>query len=409
MKKIKEYEESSLEAFRKEVNKYEVLGEEEQKKLLDEYKKTKDIRILDKIVKHNLRLSIAVANRYRHNRKSMEIIDLIQECNISLILAIESYENNHNTKFSTYAVAIMENNIKSTIYKNDDIIRKPMYLESINIRKKKFIEKFYKEKERYPTDKEIIESLQISKVTYDILKKMATYEIKSLNEIKDEDEDELQSFIKIEETNYEKIQNTIDDLIIMKAVRNLLTEQEYYVIYYRKLSSEELTLEKISQDLSITSERVRQIEQKALGKLKMQIKEEQKRILKKYDIKQLEQEDFQPISLKKKCLFLYFKETMTEEDYYYLYTRNILNYDIFDYKKELVDFSQKEVEELIEIYDEIYKQKINSDFVEENYNRYKKLYTVYKLFKMSIDPNDSKETQKNSEGMKLLWKKKQLN
>ena len=46
MKKIKEYEESSLEAFRKEVNKYEVLGEEEQKKLLDEYKKIKRGRLI---------------------------------------------------------------------------------------------------------------------------------------------------------------------------------------------------------------------------------------------------------------------------------------------------------------------------------------------------------------------------
>ena len=69
MNKRKEFEEDTLTVFRREINKYPVLAEEEQIKLFEEYNKTGSLELLDKLVKHNLRLSIKVAKKHLYNRK----------------------------------------------------------------------------------------------------------------------------------------------------------------------------------------------------------------------------------------------------------------------------------------------------------------------------------------------------
>ena len=251
--------EDSLKVFRREINKYDVFNETEQKELLKKYHETGDKELLDLLLKHNLRLAVMVARKHIYNRKSMELIDLIQECSISLILAIENYDENKGASFYSYATQVMENNIKTEIFKKDRVIKIPAYLQILNLKKNKYVINFYEENSRYPMDEEIKKELQITDESLGYLKTISNYDIKSLNDINllDEDKDELQEFIPITDENLKEVESRIDDLIIMRAAKEILTEEEYYIIYYRKISENNLTLKELGKILDIEGESVR--------------------------------------------------------------------------------------------------------------------------------------------------------
>lgn len=382
-----EEKESSFDIFRKEVNKYPIFSEEEQNNLLKKYNETGSFEILEEILKHNLRLSIKVAKRHLYNRKCMDIMDLIQECNISLLLAIETYRIESTTKFSTYAIQTMEKNLITAMGKQDDSIRRPVYLNLLEIRKNKFIAKIYQKEERYPTEKELREYLNVTDETYKYLLVIKNYDVKSLNEaISEDEEEELQDFIEFTDLNYEKIEDRVDDLIILKAAKLILIEEEYYVVYNRYLTDTSKSREDFGKSINLSRERIRQIENKGLTKLKMALNRRKQTILANYTIEELEKEDMKPLELSKKCLYLYLKENLKKEEYYYIYTKNIKKYEIGDYKEELKNISEREIKEQIRIFNEMYESIATPEFIEENFKNYINKYGAHKIFKMSIVP-----------------------
>ena len=100
--------EDSVKFYIKEITKYKLLDEEEQKELLKKYHETKDSRVKEKIIKHNLRLCLYDDKKYALFCQSMTLLDLIQECSITLIGVIERYDIDKGFKLSTYAVKAME-------------------------------------------------------------------------------------------------------------------------------------------------------------------------------------------------------------------------------------------------------------------------------------------------------------
>ncbi len=407
MSREKDFEDS-LKVFRREINKYEVFNETEQKELLKKYHETGDKELLDLLLKHNLRLAVMVARKHIYNRKSMELIDLIQECSISLILAIENYDENKGASFFSYATQVMENNIKTEIFKKDRVIKIPVYLQILSLKKNKYVINFYAENNRYPTDEEIKQKLQITDESLEYLKTISNYDIKSLNEINllDEDKDELQEFIPIIDENLKEVENGIDDLIIMKAAKEILTEEEYYIIYHRKISENNLTLKELGNILDVEGESVRIKEKRALEKLKRCIKRKKHQVLEKYRIIDLEREGLKPLELDKKCLFLYLKENLSSEEYYYIYTQQVLNYRVEDYLIKNNSISSREVEEQINAFNDIYESIATKEFIENNFKDYMEKYGSNKIFKMSIDPSTNIEQNKRIKQQKRKGRRK---
>lgn len=407
MSREKDFEDS-LKVFRREINKYDVFNETEQKELLKKYHETGDKELLDLLLKHNLRLAVMVARKHIYNRKSMELIDLIQECSISLILAIENYDENKGASFYSYATQVMENNIKTEIFKKDRVIKIPAYLQILNLKKNKYVINFYEENSRYPMDEEIKQELQITDESLGYLKTISNYDIKSLNDINllDEDKDELQEFIPITDENLKEVESRIDDLIIMRAAKEILTEEEYYIIYYRKISENNLTLKELGKILDIEGESVRIKEKRALEKLKRCIERKKQQVLEKYRIVDLEREGLKPLELDKKCLFLYLKENLNSEEYYYIYTQQVLNYRVEDYLIKNNSISSREAEEQINIFNDIYKSIATKEFIENNFKDYMEKYGSNKIFKMSIDPSTNIEQNKRIKQQKRKGIKK---
>ena len=407
MSREKDFEDS-LKVFRREINKYDVFNETEQKELLKKYHETGDNELLDLLLKHNLRLAVMVARKHIYNRKSMELIDLIQECSISLILAIENYDENKGASFYSYATQVMENNIKTEIFKKDRVIKIPAYLQILNLKKNKYVINFYEENSRYPMDEEIKQELQITDESLGYLKTISNYDIKSLNDINllDEDKDELQEFIPITDENLKEVESRIDDLIIMRAAKEILTEEEYYIIYYRKISENNLTLKELGKILDIEGESVRIKEKRALEKLKRCIERKKQQVLEKYRIVDLEREGLKPLELDKKCLFLYLKENLNSEEYYYIYTQQVLNYRVEDYLIKNNSISSREAEEQINIFNDIYKSIATKEFIENNFKDYMEKYGSNKIFKMSIDPSTNIEQNKRIKQQKRKGRRK---
>lgn len=381
-----DFQEDLLSEFRREVNKYQVLEDKEQLELIKEYQNTGSIEILDKLIKHNLRLSIMVAKKFIYNRQSMDLMDLIQECNISLMLAIETYKKEKEIKFSSYATKIMTNNLITAINKKDNMIKRPVYIDILEIKRNRFIGKFFNENNRYPTSNEIKENLKISDEKYNLLQR--NIKVESLNkEIDSEEEnDELEKFIKVDDENYENLENSIDDIIITKAAQQILSEKEYYIVYHKQISDNPKTSKILAQEFDLIRQSIENTEKNALQKLKKQIKKEQKSVLEKYGLKEIEKEKIEPLELNKRCLFLYLKENFCEEDYFYIYTRQIKNYGLEEYKTIFENLSERQIKDQIDIFDELYNDIAIPEFIEQNFKNYKNKYGINKIFETSIEP-----------------------
>ena len=145
---IKNFEETEenlcdgVQYYLKKASKYRLLEEEEKIKLVNEYKKTHNIDIRNKLINHNLRLSVFIAKRFVNVCQSMTLLDLIQECNITLIDSIDKFDPQKNTKFSTYVVKAMKRNLQRDIDNKDRIIRKPINVEVINFNYKRYMQDY---------------------------------------------------------------------------------------------------------------------------------------------------------------------------------------------------------------------------------------------------------------------------
>ncbi|BFI91053.1 RNA polymerase sigma factor RpoD [Enterobacterales bacterium endosymbiont of Anomoneura mori] len=221
------------------------------------------------LIKSNLRLVISIAKKYSY--KNMQFIDLIQEGNIGLIKAIEKFEYRRGYKFSTYATWWIRQTITRSISEKARTIRIPTHMieiiNKINKIKKKIINKTGVK----PTSKELSLHMSISEnKIYNILK--ITKEPISLETpINDENETNLGDLIK--DTSIETpLKNAIYKNLELTTNKLLsdLTPRESKVIRMRfgiNMKSD-YTLEEIGKKFNVTRERIRQIEAKALKKLR---------------------------------------------------------------------------------------------------------------------------------------------
>ncbi len=255
--------------YLKEIGKVPLLSADEEVELSrralagDEYAKAK-------LSESNLRLVVSIAKRYS-GRTNMAFLDLIQEGNIGLIKAVEKFDPNKGFRFSTYATWWIRQSITRAMADQARVIRIPVHMVETIHKLTRVKRQLLQELGRDPTSAEIAEVMEITEEKVAEIQKIAQDPISLENPVGEEEDSKIADFIEddtIKSPSEVAAQNLLREQLI--SVIDTLTPREQKVIRlrYGLDDSHPRTLEEVGKEFNVTRERIRQIEAKALRKLR---------------------------------------------------------------------------------------------------------------------------------------------
>lgn len=256
-----------LDKYLQEIGREEPLTIQEEIELAQRIRKG-DKAARDKLIKANLRFVVSVAKHYQN--QGLSLPDLINEGNIGLIKAAEKFDETRGFKFISYAVWHIRQSILSALADQARLIRLPLnQVGSLN-QIKKTIAQFEQENQRKPSTEELSETLGITEEKITNALNASGRSVSMSAPFSDTDSNTLLDVLPDEDApladaslHEESLTTEID-----RALNSLSEREQDVVRMSYGLGCEALTLEEIGREINLTRERVRQIREKALRKLR---------------------------------------------------------------------------------------------------------------------------------------------
>ncbi|MCQ2229360.1 MAG: sigma-70 family RNA polymerase sigma factor [Bacteroidales bacterium] len=267
-KSITNRESASLDKYLQEIGHEELVSVEEEVELAQRIRQG-DQAALERLTKANLRFVVSVAKQYQN--QGLSLPDLINEGNLGLIKAAEKFDETRGFKFISYAVWWIRQSILQALAEQSRIVRLPLnQVGSLNKINKAF-SKFEQEHERRPSSEELAEELDLpaDKIA-DTLRVSGRHVSVDAPFAEGEENNLLDVLVNNDSPNADK--SLINESLALEVERTLatLTPRESDILkYFFGIGCQELTLEEIGERFGLTRERVRQIKEKAIRKLRL--------------------------------------------------------------------------------------------------------------------------------------------
>lgn len=270
-KSITNRESASLEKYLQEIGHQDLLTADEEVELAQQIRKG-DRKALERLTKANLRFVVSVAKQYQN--KGLSLPDLINEGNLGLIKAAERYDETRGFKFISYAVWWIRQSILQAIAEQSRIVRLPLnQVGSVN-RIARELNKFEQENERKPSVEEMADRIDLPEEKIAEAMKINTHHVSMDAPFADGEDNSLLDFLP--NTDSPSTDNVLDQESLrteIGRVLDVLNGREQKVIKaFFGIGMQEMTLEEIGDKYNLTRERVRQIKEKAIRRLRYNTK-----------------------------------------------------------------------------------------------------------------------------------------
>ena len=254
--------------YLKEIGKISLLSQEEEqelsKRVAEGDEKAKNI-----LAESNLRLVVSIAKRYVG--RGLLFLDLIQEGNIGLMKAVEKFDYDKGYKFSTYATWWIRQAITRALADQARTIRVPVHMVETSNKMARIERQMTLELNREPTDQELSKKMGLSVDKIAEIRKISQDPVSLETPIGEEDDSHLGDFLADERTmspeefaTYEILKDELREVLDTLTVR----EKEVLELRFGLFDGSSHTLEEVGKQFKVTRERIRQIEAKALRKLR---------------------------------------------------------------------------------------------------------------------------------------------
>lgn len=277
-KSITNRESASLDKYLQEIGHEELLTTDQEVELAQRIRKG-DKRALERLTKANLRFVVSVAKQYQN--QGLSLPDLINEGNVGLIKAAEKFDETRGFKFISYAVWWIRQSILQAIAEQSRLVRLPLnQVGSVN-KITRELKKFEQEHERKPSVDEIAERVDLPEDKIADAMKANSRHVSMDAPIADGEDSSMIDFLSGDSSNTDR-ELAIESLKAeVSRILKLLTDKEQKVLraFFGIDGSPEMTLDEIGEKYNLTRERVRQIKEKALRRLRHNTKN---KLLKSY-------------------------------------------------------------------------------------------------------------------------------
>jgi RNA polymerase primary sigma factor len=268
-KSITNRESQSLEKYLQEIGKVELISSEEEVRLAVLIRQG-DQKALDRLTKANLRFVVSVAKQYQN--QGLSLPDLINEGNLGLIKAAQRFDETRGFKFISYAVWWIRQSILQALAEQSRIVRLPLNKVGLTNRIQKAFSQLEQQFEREPSAEELAEMLEMDLEEVSASLSISSRHVSVDTPISEGEDGTLLDVL--ENPNAEKTDGDLDHTQSLKteidrSLRTLTERQKEVICYFFGIGVDHpMSLEDIGERFNLTRERVRQIKDKAITKLR---------------------------------------------------------------------------------------------------------------------------------------------